>query len=290
MERDQPAVRAEKENKQGRSQLKRKILALVWALTILIPLAGESLGQQGAGAIAKIQLRQDALPEGLQVRHEVWASEENLRRVRLRGGFPVTALLNQLVSRGEEKAQVNYLLVPGEDWLAMGYSNLTEADGMKSLIFPKDSVLVQIAATAGDLEYQLARLIGADSLHFLKLRLGSVPPAWEIKGEKAFLPTELGQLQYEAGVPVEAAISQEFIAGHTTVEIQYFRVSDSETAVNLVRTLGAQNKPFSKMLIGVGGPNVVVSQSQNEKLNTQVMNLVKWPKEYKVEIFPVRSY
>jgi hypothetical protein len=291
MERDQAAVRAEKENKQGRSQLKRKTIALLLALTTLIPLAGTSLGQQQvANAITKIQLRQNALPEGMQIEQEVWASEEHLRRVRLRGGFPVSALLNQVVSRGEQKAQVNYLLIPGEDWLAMGYSNLTEAEGMKSLIFPKDSVLVQIAATTGDLEYQLARLVGADSLHFIKLRLGAVPPAWEIKVERAFLSTELGQLDYEVGVPVEAAIFQEFIAGHTTVEIQYFRCSDSEAALNLVQRLTAQCKPFSKMLIGVGGPNVVVSQSQNEKLNTQVMNLVKWPKEHKVQILPVRSY
>lgn len=268
--------------------MKKSVLFLVLVgLLTLARLAHGAPGEIISEQIAKLKLAGGALPEGLAITQEVWATSEQLGKARLRMGFPVLSLLNQILSSPDGQAQVNYLSVPDESWLALGYSNLIEADGKKSLIFVKNSAIIQIAAATTDLETQIARLLGIDPIYFTKLSMRDVPSTFELIREKVYLSNDLGQFSHEVGLPVEAALSQELNAGHTNMMIRYFRCGDPLASVDLVRKMAEGKKPLRKMLIGLCGKLVVVIESQNEDVNERVMSLVRFPDDCKLQMFPI---
>jgi hypothetical protein len=51
--------------------------------------------------------------------------------------------------------------------------------------------------------------------------------------------------------------------------------------------MAERKKPILKLLIGISGPLVVVAESQNEEINRQTMNLINWPNNNEVQMFPV---
>jgi hypothetical protein len=249
----------------------------------------EAFAARGSEAVAQVKLQKEILPEGIQILQEVWATDEQLKQVRTRAGFPVGALLNQSIKDGDEMAQVNYMNVQSEPWIGLAYSNLIQADGVRSFIFIKNTVLIQIAATSLDLEYQLSNLLGADPIYFLKLRLNEIPSTWEFKSENISLFTDLGQLQYELKIPLKAAISQEFLAGHGFLKMQYFHCDNRGDCEKLARTIAESKKPYTKMLIGWSGPVLAVVRSQDEDLNRQIMGLLRWPNPEQVQLISVQG-
>lgn len=242
---------------------------------------------KGGEPIEKVKLQKETLPSDIQLVTEVWANDKQLQQVRLRLGSPIAALLNQIFMIGDKQAQVNYLSSQTESWLSLGYSNLIEQDGKRSFIFVNDSVLIQIAASTDELKQQFALLLKADPIFFLKPQRDQMPTSWALSREYLFLDSDLKQLQYELKAPIEASLSQDFVAGHTSLQIHYFHSTGMAGATTLVQELAATKRPFQRMLIGLSGSVVAVVRSQNEDLNNQAFGLIKWPTGQEVRVFPV---
>jgi hypothetical protein len=270
-------------------QLKKNKYLFIPVLFACIFCTREAFAARESEAISRVKLQKKILPESTQILQEIWATDEQLKQVRTRAGFPVTALLNQSIQAGDELAQVNYMNVQSESWLGLAYSNLIQADGVRSFIFTKGTVLIQIAATSLDLEYKLSNLLGADPIYTLKLRLNELPSTWEFKSESISLFTDLGQLQYDLKTPLKAEISQEFLAGHGFLEMQYFHCENSGDCKKLARTIAESKKPYTKMLIGWSGTVLAVIRSQNEDLNRQIMSLLRWPNPGQVQMISVQG-
>jgi len=269
--------------------LNKKILLIALLFLMVLPVR-RALGQQDVESISKVKLHENALPKNARIVKEVWGSADQLNRLRLRLGIPVTALLNQVVTTENEQAQVNYVLTMNAAWLAEGYSNLVEIDGNRSCISVIDSVLLQIATPSKELEREILQSLHPDPVFLLKLKFNSLPQNWGLKQEWIFLENELAGLQnsLSASTLIEAALSQDFLAGHSKLVAFYFRCKNPGAASQLAQILASQKRVLNQMTIGRSGSLVVTIESQNVELNKKAISLVNWPAENGVQIFSVR--
>jgi hypothetical protein len=138
------------------------------------------------------------------------------------------------------------------------------------------------------LEKRLADFLKADPIFSLKPQRDHVPSSWQMSKENLYLDSDLKQLQYELKAPIEASLSQDFVAGHAGLQIQYFHSTGASGAEALVQKIAETKKPFQKMLIGLSDSLVVVFKSQSEDINKQALSLVRWPTGQEIRAFPVK--
>lgn len=238
--------------------------------------ADKTLRPDAGNPILDVKLTPQSLPKNVKITNEVWASAKQLLGVRSKLGFPIISFLSQSMIYENAQAQLNYLLLPNEDWLGYGYSKLVQNSRDKSLILTKGNVIVEVVATQKQLEAELARILKADLVHYVKIRAGVLPQDWEILQER-YLPTnEVAELARAFEVPVEGAIVQELLAGHSKTTVRYYNCGNSRAAEALVGRLSSEERPLFKQMVLSFGAVVVMAESQSDELNSRIMSLVQW--------------
>ncbi len=262
---------------------------MILALLLMVARAGlgADTGNPGADAekapessagnpILDVKLTPQSLPKNVKITNEVWASAKQLLDVRSKVGFPIMSFLSQSMIYENDQAQMNYLLLPNEDWLAYGYSKLVQNSRDRSFILTKENVIIEVVATRKELEAQLARILKADPVHYAKIRAGVLPQDWLILQERYLASNEVAELVHEFGIPMKGVIVQELMAGHSKLKVRYYSCGTSRAAEALVSRLSSEEKPlFTKMVLS-SGVVVVMAESQSDELNSRIMSLVNW--------------
>ncbi|RJP74429.1 MAG: hypothetical protein C4532_02480 [Candidatus Abyssobacteria bacterium SURF_17] len=231
----------------------------------------ESAGK--ANAISVVKLSEGALPLDMSIAREVWASPQELLRVRLRIGFPINALLNQTIVYVNQQAQVNYILPINADWLEFGYTKLVVSDGARSLILPKDGVIIQIAATTSQLQELVAHAFQADPIHYHKIRTTQLPEGWSLVTEEYLPKGNISELERNLNGKIRTALVQEFIVRRLQIKVKCFHCDSDRTAEELADLLNHRHNPIVKTTAESSGSVVVSAESQDEELNSAALAL-----------------
>jgi len=238
--------------------------------------ANKAPGADAGNPILEVKLTPQSLPKNVKITNEVWASAKQLLGVRSKLGFPIISFLSQSMVYDNEQAQMNYLLLPNEDWLVYGYSKLAQNSGGKSFILTKGNTIVEVVATKKELEAQLASILKADAVHYAKIRIGVLPQDWTILQERYMPSNEVAELVHEFGIPIRAAIVQELMAGHSKMKVRYYNCGTLQGAENLVSRLSSEERPLFKQMVLSSGAVVVMAESQSDELNSRIMSFVNW--------------
>ncbi len=237
--------------------------------------AGKAFGAETDNPILQVKLTPESLPKNVTIAKEVWASAKQLLSARSKVGFPINALLSQSMIYENERAEMNYMLVPNEDWLGYGYSMLSH-DAQRGFILTRGNVIVEVLATQKKLQDRLARLLKADAVHYVKVRAEALPQDWEIIQERYLPSNELSELVHTFGVPIQGAIVQEIMASHSNIEVRYYDCGTPQAAKTVANFLSSQERPFFTQIVSSSGPVVVKAESQSDELNSRIMSLVNW--------------
>ncbi len=238
----------------------------------LVPVFSEN----GSDDISRVKLKEERLPLGMSIAKEVWASQKELLKKRMRIGLPLDGLLNQTIIYGADQARVNYLDPPSEEWLEFGYAHLIKTDGSRSLVATKDGVIVQIAVTSQGFENIIVRLLQPDLLHTYRIRTHRLPQDWVLIGEKFLQSDELRRLEHAAGVQIKQALMQEFIVSREEVVVKYYQTDTALAAEQLARQVAKKGTPLTKRSVHVSGVVIVAAESQSSDLNEAATALVNW--------------
>ncbi|MBI4830270.1 MAG: hypothetical protein HY801_01675 [Candidatus Lindowbacteria bacterium] len=245
-------------------------------LALIICFSNPAWGKAEKDAIAEIKLAPASLPQGMTITRETRASQQQLLNARIRLGFPLIALVNQTLARGEERAKVNYMLPVGEEWFDFGYSKLVATDGTKSLVMTKSGVIVQLAATTKDLEDELARLLAPDSLHLLKIKVRDLPEDWIFTGERYLPHQELAALERKVGGQIQSALFQEFMVSREKVKMKYYNCGSQKSAEDTRRHIANERNLYVSQNVKVSGATVVVAECQDDRVSEEALSLINW--------------
>lgn len=226
-----------------------------------------------ASAVSKVRLSEGALPLGMTIAREIWASPEELHRVRLRIGFPIDALLNQTIVYESEQAQVNYILPTNANWLQFGYTKLVLSDGARSFILTKDGVIIQIAATTSQLQELVAHAIQADPIHYHKIRTNQLPEGWNIVTEEYLKKGNVAEVEKYLSGEIQAALVQEFLVKRLQIKVKCYRCDSERTARELTAFFNQRYNSLVKTTAESSGPIVVSAESQDRELNNTALAL-----------------
>jgi hypothetical protein len=255
----------------------KKTVTIICLISIALCCAyGTTLGNDNDADATRMMLTPETIPPGMKIAQEVWASKKQLLQTRLRVGFPLNALLNQLIVYETEQAQVNYLVPPGRDWLEFGYSKLVNLDGKRSLIMTNGDVIEQVAATSEGMENVMVRLLDPDPIHQHKIRGHRLPKDWTLVNERLLEAEELGQYERMIGRPLRCGVLQEFVFGRELVRVWYYECNSGYAAEELARYLAGMEHSLYYRLVEWSGPIVAEVESQNERINEDAMSLVNW--------------
>ena len=102
----------------------------------------ETIGDEPDDAISRLKFKPGSMPEDMEILNESWATRKQLIQKRQRVDFRLAALLSQTLAIEDEKAQINYMVLPDKGNVDFGYSKLAVDEGDKSMIFKKDGMLL----------------------------------------------------------------------------------------------------------------------------------------------------
>lgn len=227
-------------------------------------------------AISAIKLTPESLPAGMTIARELHATEQQLRRVRARVGFPMQDLLNQWLTYENERAQVNYLYQPNPEWFRFGYSLLVETNGNRSLILNKGNVIIQVGATTPELEDMIAYLFPVDPVNFLKIRSNRLTKDWRLIEERLLTPDDFKSIEEKVGAAVESGLIQKFIKNRLDVKVTYYNFETAALAEAATLRMARQPAPLFKRTVKAFGQIVVSVDSQSEELTLEAFELLNW--------------
>ena len=235
-----------------------------------------ALGADPIDAISKVKLTQEKAPPSIRIEKETIASKEQLIRVRPKIGFPLTALLNQVIIYENDQAQVNYMGFTSGSWADFGYSRLIGAEGRKSLVFEKEGVLIQMVATTKELEDWLTLLLRIDRMQTLRIRFHRSPEDWSLMGERFLTEEELRQMEQKAGARIARGIEQDMMIRRNKVKVRYYECITEQSAEKVGEKLAERKRSIGKRLVRGSGSIVVAVDSSTQELNEYVMGFVNW--------------
>ena len=239
-------------------------------------MSGSAQGAESDEAISKVKLTQESLSSNMKIAEEISATEDQILKIRMKMGFPLTALLNQVIIYDAHQAQVNYMAVPDEKWTYFGHSKLVSSEGRKSLIFEKNGVLIQMAATTEELEDRLVRLLRIDRLQTVKIKLHRLPEDWALMNDRFLKEEDLRGLEQRSGARIRRGIVQDMIINRRKVEIGYYDCGTEQSAELVGQNLANSAKSMVKRLVTGSGPIGVLVESSSAELNEYVMAFVNW--------------
>jgi hypothetical protein len=252
------------------------VSGVVLALFSLACPLSSAVCQEDVNPVSRVKITKEHLSPGMEIAEEVWATDAQLTRKRMRMGFPLNALLNQAIIYGAEQATVNYLAVPGEDWLQYCYTKLIGTDGLRSLVLRKGDIIIQMAASTRDLEDTIVRVLKPDPLQGYKIRINHLPKEWACAREE-FLPAdEMRSLERRTEARIEQGLVQEFVVNRETVTMRYYHSETPAMAERVARQLAGKKTSLIERQVQLSGTVIVVSESQNPDLIERAMRLVNW--------------
>jgi len=254
----------------------RALFSICISLLLTGLISAVALGADPMDAISKVKLTQEKAPPSIRIEKETIASKGQLIRVRPKMGFPLTALLNQVIIYESDQAQVNYMSFASARWADFGYSRLIASEGRKSLVFEKEGVLIQMVATTKELEDWLTLLLRIDRIQTLRIKFHRLPEDWSLMGERFLTDEELRQMEQKAGARIARGIEQDVMIRRNKVKVRYYECITEQSAEKVGDKLAERKRSIGKRLVRGSGSVVVAADSPTQELNEYVMGFVNW--------------
>ncbi len=236
------------------------------------PAQAETLEAAPDDAISRLKLRADSLPEGMEILGEARATNAQLTEKRRRVGFRLVALLGQTIAHGDERTQVNYIILPDKTDINLAFSNLVAERGHESMIVKKNGILIQMDGMSAELENRLIFLLKIDPLQASKIRFHRSPQEWKLSAERFLKPHELKAIEQKTGVMIQQGLLQKMLINRTEVKIHYYDCETERLADLVGENLATGRRSVEKRTVRGYGRIVVTVDSSSDKLNNTVLS------------------
>lgn len=226
--------------------------------------------------ILSIKLSQELIAPGIKIAREEEATPRQLAAARRRLGFPLKGLLTQGFTHNNGRAKILYMEPPNEEWFDFGYSKLVKTDSRTSLVLAKDGVIIQIAATGGNIERSLIRSLNPEPVHLHKISSQTLPEQWSLINERILKREDLSDLGKALASQVISAVSQVFLTNRKEIFIKYYACTSDEAAEMIAGKLADGGSAISVRTVLTNGEMIAVGESQDENLNRRTLSFINW--------------